>query len=61
MLIYLKLIQELKQFVFPGSIISLKNLFGVPPFENPCIVKILMNFNMYKFGYDSSVSLLIKC
>lgn len=45
---------ELRNFVYPGSCITLEKLFGTPPFENPNIVKALMNFNMYKFGHDSS-------
>lgn len=44
--------------MYPGSIISLDKLFGTPPFENPNIVKTLMNFNMYKFGHDSTVSVI---
>ncbi|KAL5242311.1 hypothetical protein ACI65C_009721 [Semiaphis heraclei] len=45
---------ELRNFVYPGSCITLDKLFGTPPFENPNIVKVLMNFNMYKFGHNSS-------
>jgi len=44
--------------MYPGSVVSMDKLFGVPPFENPNIVKALMNFNMYKFGHDCSVSLI---
>jgi len=51
--------QELRNFVYPGSSVTLDKVFGTPPFENPNIVKALMNFNMYKFGHDSSVSLTL--
>lgn len=44
--------------IYPDSPISLDKLFGTPPFETPNIVKALMNFNMYKFGHESSVSVL---
>lgn len=44
--------------MYPGSVVSMDSIFGTPPFENPNIVKALMNFNMYKFGHDGLVSLL---
>ncbi|XP_022179942.1 histone acetyltransferase KAT2B-like isoform X2 [Myzus persicae] len=51
---YSAVYHELRNFVYPGSCITLEKLFGTPPFENPNIVKVLMNFNMLKFGHDSS-------
>ncbi|VVC27197.1 Hypothetical protein CINCED_3A002170 [Cinara cedri] len=51
--VYNSIYHELRSFMHPDSNITLDNLFGSPPFENPNIVKTLMNFNMYKFGHDS--------
>ncbi|KAL4084428.1 hypothetical protein QTP88_028250 [Uroleucon formosanum] len=51
---YIAVYHELQNFVYPESSVTLDKLFGTPPFENPNIVKTLMNFNMYKFGHDSS-------
>ncbi|CAI6343931.1 unnamed protein product [Macrosiphum euphorbiae] len=51
---YAAVYRELRNFVYPGSSITLDKVFGTPPFEDPNIVKTLMNFNMYKFGHESS-------